>query len=229
MFSNKLYFAEMPGLVAYFPLDSVHGRNDISPYQASNVTASAVNLGSGPANDPRGSYYFRGDISSYLSFPTSLIDQLDTRFSITVMAWAYGQTDGPLFAYSANGVNVFYKSAPAIYCGIKSRLSSAIRVLEQPLEGNRWRHFTCSYDYSSGVQTLWVDGKPMMSKNVGSFEIQTTNEARTGARRQGDRKYFKGNVADLRVYNRALHQEEILAAIKWRTLRNGKGKDKISF
>ena len=111
-----------------------------------------------------------------------------------------------------------------IYFRIVRRISNALEPEirhEVPALG-QWCHVAGSYDYTSGLQKLWVNGQMVASKNLGSIELETRNDARSGAS-QGNTVYYKGRITELRVYNRALTKEEIVTAMTSRALLKRKG------
>ena len=74
-------------------------------------------------------------------------------------------------------------------------------------DGN-WRHVVMTRDAASGAQTMYVDG------------VKTTSSGRTGAlglknrfqllgQIQGNADFFKGTLADVRVYNRVLGDSDV--------------------
>ncbi|UCG57143.1 MAG: hypothetical protein JSU70_20040 [Phycisphaerales bacterium] len=70
-----------------------------------------------------------------------------------------------------------------------------------------WHHFAVTYDGSGG--TFYVDGEPGESEEGA---IGTVDEVRIGARLSVP-NYFSGLIDDVRVYNRALTEAEILGLI----------------
>lgn len=65
-----------------------------------------------------------------------------------------------------------------------------------------------SYDNNTGVSQLWHDGKMVKSRNIGQIELSTQYPIRVGAR-EGDDRYFKGKVACIQIYGKALTEQQI--------------------
>ena len=81
------------------------------------------------------------------------------------------------------------------------------------LEGG-WKFVGASYDHSSGEAKLWVNGAAVQTLNIGAgLELATQDVIRMGVR-SGDGRCFKGRIAQMRIYNRALSQEQIQAIQK---------------
>ena len=85
------------------------------------------------------------------------------------------------------------------------------------IAGKKWNYVGATYDYSSGIARVWIDGAKAGQLQVGKMEIATNDSVRMGAV-PNDRKYFRGRVSCLQIYNRALTQDEI-EAVKSRCLK----------
>ena len=56
-----------------------------------------------------------------------------------------------------------------------------------------------------------VNGAVVQTLNIGAgLELAAQDSIRMGVK-SGDRRYFKGRIAQMRIYNRALSQEQIQA------------------
>ena len=79
--------------VAFFPLNGQYETTDISHRSNPPAQASGVELAPGPDGNAGGSYQFSGNSSSSIYFPNNR--GLDTRYSMTFLAWIYNeQTEG---------------------------------------------------------------------------------------------------------------------------------------
>lgn len=93
--------------------------------------------------------------------------------------------------------------------------SNALKVVtKEVLKANKWQHVVLSYDGShkaAGVK-IYLDGKlatnEVQSDNLGAT-IQTSQPLRIGSRSTGAN--WKGEVDDLRIYERALKPDELAA------------------
>jgi len=138
-----------------------------------------------------------------------------------MLCWLYpGGQDGPLFNYRKGGswgVHLWVVSGQ-LFVRFTKRDYSSTQALHhthlKPEDG--WKFVGASYDQASGHAKLWVDGKVVQTLNIGAnLQLGTQDSVRMGVR-IGDRRYFKGRIAQMQVYNVALTQKQI-QAIKDRT------------
>ena len=172
---------------------------------------------SGLYNALDGAYEFAGNIHSYIEFPNG-DGILDVKHSITLMCWVRpGGQDGPLFNYKKSGewgVHIWIvngKIFNRITKSYKHEHREAIST-DKPLEVGKWVHVAATYDHKTGVNIIYVDGKMSKAQNIGTgFEISTNDpEVRMGVK-DGDDRYFKGAITQMRVYDVALSKQQILA------------------
>ncbi|MGK7880327.1 MAG: LamG-like jellyroll fold domain-containing protein [Crocosphaera sp.] len=74
------------------------------------------------------------------------------------------------------------------------------------LADNNWYHITWRYDKSSQEQAIFVNGV-LDNSETGHTPFQGNGIVRIGRWASGN--YFKGKIANVRIYNRALYPEEI--------------------
>ena len=147
------------------------------------------------------------------------------RYSMTILCWVYYDgKDGPLFNYekgSTWGVHFWVTRDGRLFVLFNKRdYSGAKHLVRGSLVGG-WNFVGASYDRCSGEAKLWVNGAVVQMLNIGAgLELATQDVVRMGVR-SGDRRCFKGRIAQLRIYNRALSQEQIQAIQK---LVAGNGK-----
>ena len=137
---------------------------------------------------------------------------------MTVLCWLnYKGQDGPVFNYARNNYKQ-YKWGVVLYV-IKERITVHFRkrdygvtkILQRstPTPTDTWTFVGASYNHSSGEAKLLVDGEEVKRKNIGTgFELGTQHNARLGVR-LGDRKFFRGKISQLKVYNVALSPEQM--------------------
>ena len=90
------------------------------------------------------------------------------------------------------------------------------RVFTQPLISRRlgrrsWSFVGATYDQRTGIATLYVNEKPVVTKVIGRIRLSTNYPARMGAR-IGDRRYFRGWITCMQVYDVALSRRFIRIA-----------------
>jgi len=77
-----------------------------------------------------------------------------------------------------------------------------------------WHNLIISYDVVTGLGRLYIDGTNKKVKNFGVFALKTDEDLYLGTREipyQGISYQFSGRIDDVRIYNRALSESEILA------------------
>ena len=67
-----------------------------------------------------------------------------------------------------------------------------------------------SYDYHSGVEKLWIEGKVYEEQNISTVQLNTSGAVRMGVL-TGDDRFFKGRISCMQVYNKALTEREVHA------------------
>ena len=170
-----------------------------------------VCLVQGPDGRANGSYEFKGTQNSFIEFPNNLGGALDVRYSITMLCWLYYDGQGPIFEYNPEG-----------YWGVKLRLytgelyvrftngyySSSVYSIHTPIAGG-WKFVGASYNHTSGEVKLWVDGYEVYERKIrAGLRLSTYYKVRIGANNWW---FFKGKIAQMRVYNLALTREQIQA------------------
>ena len=140
------------------------------------------------------------------------------RYSMTMLCWVYyGGKHGQLFSYAKNStwaVQFKVVHTGKLFVHFRKRDYSETKGLEHTKLAGGWKFVGASYDRSSGEAKLWVNGAVVQTLNIGAgLELATQDSIRMGAK-TGFGNYFKGRIAQMRIYNRALTQEEIQAIQK---------------
>ena len=214
---NILYSFKVPDPVAFFPLNAAYGTKEINNRAVKGIPRG-VTLAPGPDGRPNYSYKFSGSSNSYIEIPNSIGGPLDVRYSMTMLCWVYYDgKDGPLFSYekgSTWGVHLWVVHGGKLFVRfVKRDYSSTNHLVHTNLAGG-WKFVGASYDRCSGDAKLWVNGAVVQTLNIGAgLELATQDVIRMGVK-TGDSRYFKGRIAQMRIYNRALSQEQIQAIQK---------------
>ena len=66
-------------------------------------------------------------------------------------------------------------------------------ILRNSLNHHPWNFIALSYDYVTGVQRVWIDGKVYDAANVGQFGLKTQDVIRMGVK-DGDPRVLKGRI-----------------------------------
>ena len=206
-----------------YPLNKEYTTEDLQRRPAIKGIASNVVLTSGPYNEPNGAYKFSGNANSYIEFPNGQGADgeriLDAKKSITLLCWVRpGGKDGPLFNYNKNawGVHIWIALNGKFFVRItKANPAHSFYVhvvTDQRLEVGKWVHVAATYNFNTGVNSIYVDGVLKKTRNIGTGPQISTNDAqvRMGAR-EHDGRYFNGAIAQMGVWNVALTPAQILA------------------
>nr|XP_002733170.2 PREDICTED: uncharacterized protein LOC100367054 [Saccoglossus kowalevskii] len=129
-----------------------------------------------------------------------------------MLAYVYPTgNSGPIFNFKRDNWGVhLWQTAPTQefvrFCNRALQFTNYLAV--NVLKHNDWNFFGATYDYSSGIAKLWLNGAEVASQNIGVTEISTQYEARMGAR-VGDGRYFQGMITCMQIYNKALSASEM--------------------
>ncbi|KAL9982723.1 hypothetical protein ACROYT_G004806 [Oculina patagonica] len=200
-----------PVPAAVYPLNGEFGTRDLSSNENPPGVPYNVQLAPGPFGQPNGSYQFSGNSTNYIEFPNN--GGLDTRYSLTLLAWVFFEnTDGPIFNYGTDHYAVhFWVGASQLYILFRTRSGTNPGALYgSPLKADAWNFVGASYDYDSGVQKLWAEGKVYDVQNIGTHELDTSSAVRMGFM-TADNRNFKGRISCMQVYNTALTEREVHA------------------
>ena len=142
--------------------------------------------------------------------------QLDTPFSHTnhtIAAWVYVEalsTNALIFDTRDSGVDgiyLFCNSAEQVKYFVNSSGLTSTNTFQ-----DKWVYAVGTYDGTT--QKLYIDGSLDQSATT-SKTISTTNDATIGANAYSLDKYFKGNLANVAIWNRALSSDEI-NSVMWK-------------
>ena len=201
-----------PVPTAVYPLNGKFGARDLSSHGNPPGVPYNLQLAPGPFGEPNGSYQFSGSSNSYIEFPNN--GGLDTKYSLTLLVWVFPEnTDGPIFNYGTYYFGVHFW---IVNSGSFARLTkrsggfAGLPLQKANLKQNAWNFIGTSYDYDSGVQELWIDGKVYDVQNIGTVELSTQSAVRIGVK-DGDDRFLKGRISCVQVYNKALTEKEVHA------------------
>ncbi len=99
------------------------------------------------------------------------------------------------------------KSAP---CDLGHHFAESRLSTGSDLCQNRWYFMVVTFD--AGVHRVYLDGKLVATRNTGFNQVSSCiGNLQLGAWWNGDRQFFKGLIDEVRVYNRAINQDEVNA------------------
>ena len=208
-----LLFLVVPEPVAFYPLNVRYKAAEKANRQP-NGTLGDVSITNGPYNEPGGAYMFYGTVNSYIEFANR--GGLDTRFSITLMCWVRpGGQDGPLFSYGKDGRGVQIRISQDRFNFILSDLPSSGLLSAEVLPTEVWVHVAATYNYYTGNCSLFINGHLSVSSHIRKRDAIATNVdiVRMGIT-VNDNRYFKGKIAEMKVYDVALNEAQIQTSIR---------------
>ena len=210
--ASSIFFLDPPVPSAVYPLNGQFGTRDLSSHENPPGVPYNVQLAPGPFGLPNGSYQFFGNSTSYIEFPNN--GGLDTRYSMTLLAWVFLEnTDGPIFNYGVDFYSVhFWVVGGFLFCEFPTRSGIYLNPLHSgKLNQGAWNFVGATYDYHSGVEKLWIEGKVCEEQNISTVELNTSGGSVRMGVLAGDDRFLKGRISCLQVYNRALTEREVHA------------------
>ena len=137
------------------------------------------------------------------------------KFSMTVLCWLnYKGQDGPVFNYASDyhkrGV-VLKAENEEIFVHFRKRDYGQTKGLHSSTTTptDKWLFVGASYNHLNGEAKLLVDGEEAASENIGTgFQLGTQDNVRLAVRLGRD-AFFRGKIAQLKVYNVALSSEQM--------------------
>lgn len=198
--------------MAVYPLNRYTKGKDISFGRNPRGITGGIKYAPGPDNSPGGSIQFLGNKNSYVLFPNN--GKLDTKKSITLLAWIYPSgIQGPIFNYMPNGWGLHFwlvarNTLFARFIRRKGRVATT-PIYSRSVRPRKWQFVGATYDYRTGIARLFVGSRFVANKAIGRFRLATNYPVRMGAR-AGDKRYFKGRISCMQVFNRALNRNQIL-------------------
>ena len=188
------------------------GTRDLGPHKNSPGISYNIQLAPGPFGQPSGSILFSGTPFSYIEFPNN--GGLDVRYSLTILFWVFPENvDGPMISFGTDHYNVnFWIANGGTWSRLMARHGGGSGVAPRnSLNHYSWNYIGFSYDYDTGVQKVWKDGKVCNAASVGQFELKTQDAIRMGVK-DGDERFLKGRISCFQVYDRVLTEREVQAA-----------------
>lgn len=132
---------------------------------------------------------------------------------MTLLAWVIPEnTDGPIFNYGVDyyGVHLWVVGGSLLSRFIERSGIYPSALHSGSLRRDAWNFVGASYDYVSGVQKLWIEGKVHEEQNISTHELHTSGAVRIGVL-TGDARHFTGRISCMQVYNKALTESEVHA------------------
>ena len=215
-----LLLLDVPLPVALFFVGGINKTVDLSPSGASMAVLSDITLEPGPFGNPSGSLSL-GTSNSHVELENR--GEIDTRFSMSVFAWVHlsNSSTGQIIDHGCS-MTVFH-STLGVEVLFKERESSRSYLIHKKgvLKENSWNFIGVTYEYYSGMATIWVNDNIVMRKIVlAKMELATHENVIVGALRNR-KMQFRGRISCLQFYDQALSVDQIMKA-KIRCNKTGK-------
>lgn len=224
---NSIYQAEVPksadlttGLVAHYKMDG-------NAQDASGNSNHGINTNATPISDRFGqvdkAYYFNGSAYINANFTNSS--------NITVSGWFKNSNSDAvryqkLFSFGQESIHVGIQNsydnaincAGAINSNVSNNSASGIMVCNSSpnYSNNQWYHFVAIYSNTLQKHVLYINGSKIQEKTLpnswntfNNFIIGNSNAPCCGNNWTETR--LVGSLDDIRIYNRALTDAEVLA------------------
>lgn len=223
------------GLVAFYPFSGSFENTtntEIDPAENHGATFAADRFG-----NENSSAYFDGN-ETFLEIPDNDAFSISTTGALTISVWVSPEVLNFPKAEAGGYVHWMGKGVPhqhewvfrmynkdlsqgqedrpnrmsAYAFNLEGGLGAGSYVQEQVQE-NEWIHFVARYDVETNKITLFKNGAQKdqddLHDTIYNVNVQNgTAPLRLGTRSQWS--YFQGRIDDLRIYNRALSESEIL-------------------
>ena len=208
------------GLVAWWAAEG-------DAYDSVGTNQGVLHGGAGYATGEVGQAFSLDGTSGYFSVPASPSLNVGAGGGLTIEGWINSPTitaQQILVEWHRTGTASFgvhmqtgtgsggSASAGALYANLVDTSGAYHFIWSAPglLASNQFQHVALTYNKSSGVGTLYVDGAVVAQSNLGVFTPQTRYDFYLGER-PGWFLNFAGLLDEMSVYNRALASNEIAA------------------
>ena len=201
-----------PDPKALYPLNKWFETREINSKQP-QATPVGVSLAAGPNDDDGGSYQFHGLVNSYIEFSNN--GGLDVQHSITMLCWLYLEnTAGPIFHYGPStnwGVHIWIVAPGTLLVHYRHRNYSRTSdlVTSQALALKQWHYVGSSYDNTTGIASIWLNGQRVVQRNIGANMTLATQDDTIMGVKVDDSRYLLGRIAAMQVFDAALTANQI--------------------
>ncbi len=166
-------------------------------------------------------------VSQSIDIPASATLNVGSGGGLTFSAWFYARGNsfggapgaGPIVEFD-NGAHMWQHYQNGDDNGLFTNLATSNadagpHIIQVPRVApwNQWNHAAVTYDKTSGVATLYINGTVVGTANFGSYAPNTATTLRIGGRNAGsfnNTPYtFNGSIDEVQLYDRALTAAEI--------------------
>ncbi len=199
------------GLELWVPMNG--SANDVSGGNTTFTISGSPTSTTGADGRANGAYVFDGDDYGTASNPTTLPQDM-TQFSVSIWARSNYVSDYQYFVHRGNGTGI---GTSAIWLGTNSGGNISASVDGNFTTGttgviandNAWHHLVLVY--GGGRQVGYLDGAERFNVVVGPVTNNITTNTFTIGAGPGSYRPLRGALDDLRIYRRAITQDEVTA------------------
>jgi Concanavalin A-like lectin/glucanases superfamily len=190
------------GLVAYLPLDVTISEQSGSQLRCTNHGTTAVPDRFGVQNNARDFDGLGNNIEITGSAP------LQIPRDITISFWVFSRDDDALILAKGNGECAYSVGFSGLTKGIAFMRQNIeyVAVTDNPLRASEWVHITCTQDEHNSK--IYYNGSLVQTGFSSIFGIGD-GALTLGTIYSGTPVHFNGVIDDVRIYNRALSNEEV--------------------
>ena len=199
-------------LIGYWPLNEESG--DTAYDHSGNENHGSLNNVDSRNRGLLGQscYYFNGsdtyvNIGDIEEYSNSALGS-----SVSASGWFYPESNqGDVISHASGSNNdnfrIYWGVADNSWSSYVDAVNSTSMVWSNSPELNSWNHVSLTYNGS--YQTVYLNGEVVARKtNSGSLSDATGSEWTIGSK-GGDSSFFKGNISEIRLYNRPLTKSEV--------------------
>jgi serine/threonine protein kinase len=212
------------GLVAYYPFD---GNSRDESKEGNHLDVYGATLSSDRFGKAKSAYRFDGKDDFAVAYDSDSLDMGTKAEGWAVSCWInpqQGEEEGSYYIINKS----WHTGSPGVDYGLtqvsgptgqsyRLGISTASRdpggwaaaPVPEGISHKGWRHIVATVDASQKVKSVYVNGR-----RIASINYQHKNPANNHALRVGSgngRHYWKGDLDDIRIYNRALSAKEVKA------------------
>ena len=161
---------------------------------------------------------FPGTGNDYVEIPNGTGGDLDAQFSLSMFAWYYPGTSGgrsnPIIQFNPNGwgCHLWQTGTNQLFVRFTQRNSLAFAPAQAAnvLIPGQWNLVGATYDFATGVSTLYCNGVAVATQTIGQFQLSTNYPVRIGSVNFDGRR-TNSRVDNALIYDRALSAPEVSA------------------
>jgi hypothetical protein len=197
------------GLVAYYPFN---GNADDASGNGNNGVITGATLTADRFGQANGAYFYNGS-GDFLQVPASTSLNVGLSDGLTVSAWIEPSnltTFQPIVEWFG-GAHFHILNNGSLYANIVDTTGNYHGIATAPnsVLANIYQHVALTYDKTTGVAVLYLNGNMATSLNLGIFTPETSHDLynariNTVTSGYGDLLYYSGALDEVKIYNRVV-------------------------